>query len=172
SGATYRLLGVNRSGGEFACIRGWGIWDGPMDQASIAAMRAWKVRVVRVPLNEECWLGTPSVKPQFGGTTYQTAVKAYVNLLITNGITPIVEMHWSYGRYTGPSSECSDVKATCQKPMPDAQYAPSFWTGVANTFKGNDAIILELFNEPFPERATRDATSGWKCWRDAGSCPG
>lgn len=25
-----RLLGVNRSGGEFASIQGWGIWDGPM----------------------------------------------------------------------------------------------------------------------------------------------
>ena len=172
AGATVRLLGVNRSGGEFACIQGNGFWNGPMDQASITAMRAWKVRAVRVPLNEECWLGTADVPAQYGGTAYQNEVRTYVNLLIQNGITPIVEMHWNYGLYTGNSSGCSDVKATCQKPMPDAQYAPSFWTGVANAFKGNDAVILDLFNEPYPERATGDATSGWRCWRDGGTCAG
>jgi hypothetical protein len=172
SGASYRLLGVNRSGGEFACIQGNGIWDGPMDAASVDAMRTWKVRTVRVPLNEECWLGTSNVKAEYGGATYQAAVKSYVNLLTGKGITPILEMHWNYGQYTGNSSGCSDVKASCQKPMPDAQYAPKFWTSVAQTFKGNDAVILDLFNEPYPERATGDATSGWKCWRDGGTCTG
>jgi hypothetical protein len=172
AGTTYRLLGVNRSGGEFACIQGNGFWNGPMDQASVTAMRSWKVRAVRVPLNEECWLGTADVPAAYGGTAYQNEVKTYVNLLIQNGITPIVEMHWNYGLYTGNSSGCSDVKATCQKPMPDAQYAPSFWTGVANAFKGDNAVVFDLFNEPYPERATGDATSGWKCWRDGGTCNG
>lgn len=76
SGQAVRLLGVNRSGGEFACIQGNGMWDGPMDQASVSAMRSWKVRVVRVPLNEECWLGTADV-PAGGasGPTYQTNVR-------------------------------------------------------------------------------------------------
>src|SRR6185369_5866569 len=60
-GAPYRLLGVNRSSGEFACIQGNGMWDGPADQASIDAMKTWNVHVVRIPLNEECWLGTASV---------------------------------------------------------------------------------------------------------------
>ncbi|HTJ33014.1 MAG TPA: cellulase family glycosylhydrolase [Dactylosporangium sp.] len=172
TGSTYRLLGVNRSGGEFACIQGNGIWDGPMDQASVNAMRTWKIRTVRVPLNEECWLGTSDVQAAYGGANYQNAVKTYVNLLVSSGITPIVEMHWNYGQYTGPSAGCSDVKATCQKPMPDAQYAPSFWTGVANAFKGNDAVIFDLFNEPYPERATGSASTGWACWRDGGTCNG
>jgi endoglucanase len=172
SGTAYRLLGVNRSGGEFACIQGNGIWDGPMDQASVTAMRSWKVRTVRVPLNEQCWLGVAPVPAQYGGTTYQNAVKTYVNLLIANGITPIVEMHWNYGQYTGPSAGCSDVNATCQKPMPDAQYAPQFWTGVANAFKGANAVVFDLFNEPYPERATGNTTTGWTCWRDGGTCPG
>ncbi len=173
TGATYRLLGVNRSGGEFACIQGRGTWDGPMDQASVTAMRSWKVRAVRVPLNEECWVGTSDV-PAGGtsGSAYQQAVKDYVNILLANGITPILEMHWNYGLYTGPSSGCSDVKATCQKPMPDAQYAPSFWTGVANAFKDN-RVVFDLFNEPYPERASGSSeTAGWTCWRDGGTCPG
>ncbi|BFU43872.1 cellulose binding domain-containing protein [Krasilnikovia sp. MM14-A1004] len=172
AGTPVILHGVNRSGGEFACIQGNGIWDGPMDQASVTAMRSWNVRAVRVPLNEECWLGTASVPAQYGGAAYQNEVRAYVKLLISNGVTPIVEMHWNHGQYTGPSAGCSDVRATCQKPMPDAQYAPAFWTGVASAFKGNDAVVLDLFNEPYPERATGDATAGWKCWRDGGTCPG
>ena len=174
AGVAYRLLGVNRSGGEFACIKNRdGIWNGPMDQASVTAMRAWKIRAVRVPLNEECWLGTTSNPvPEYSGAAYQNEVKRYVALLIQNGITPIVELHWSFGAYTGNSSGCADVASVCQKPMPDAQYAPAFWTGVASAFKGNDAVVFDLFNEPYPERATGDATSGWKCWRDGGSCSG
>jgi endoglucanase len=174
AGQTVRLLGVNRSGGEFACIQGNGMWDGPMDQSSITAMRTWKIRVVRVPLNEECWLGTSDVPAGApSGATYQANVRSYVNLLIANGITPIVEMHWNFGQYTGPSAGCSDIKATCQKPMPDAQFAPQFWTGVANAFRGNNAVILDLFNEPFPERASgSSAAAGWRCFRDGGTCPG
>src|SRR5439155_525712 len=85
TGATYRLLGVNRSGGEFACIQGNGMWNGPMDQTSITAIRTWKVRAVRVPLNEECWLGTSDV-PSTGasGATYQQNVMNYVNLPVQN----------------------------------------------------------------------------------------
>jgi hypothetical protein len=172
SGTTYRLLGVNRSGGEFACIQGNGMWDGPMDQASITAIRTWKVRAVRVPLNEECWLGTSDV-PSTGasGTTYQQNVINYVNLLVQNGITPIVEMHWNFGSYTGSGSGCSEAIARCQKPMPDTQFAPQFWTSVANTFKSNTAVVLDLFNEPFPDFADnfQNSTAEWTCWRDGGS---
>ena len=55
-------------------------------------------------------------------------------MLIAAGITPIVEMHWSYGQYGGAGANCTDTKANCQKPMPDAQYGPAFWTSVANAF--------------------------------------
>src|ERR1051326_905324 len=54
AGATVRLLGVNRSGGEFACVQNNGIWDGPMDDASVTAIASWRVNAVRVPLNEDC----------------------------------------------------------------------------------------------------------------------
>ena len=40
TGRTIRLLGVNRSGAEYACIQGWGIFDGPSDAASIQAIAA------------------------------------------------------------------------------------------------------------------------------------
>ncbi|MGI5230393.1 cellulose binding domain-containing protein [Actinoallomurus sp. CA-142502] len=172
AGATVRLRGANRSGGEFMCVQGYGFWDGPVDDASIAAMAAWHITAVRIPLNEDCWLGLSDVDSRYGGAAYQSEVEGFVSRLEAHGITPIVEMHWSHGTYTGPSSGCSDVNATCQKPMPDAQYAPAFWTGVAGAFKGDTAVVFDLFNEPYPERATGDETSGWTCWRDGGTCAG
>ncbi|MFD8096532.1 glycoside hydrolase family 5 protein [Streptomyces malaysiensis] len=173
SGATRRLLGVNRSGGEFMCVQGRGIFDGPVDDASIKAIAGWKVNAVRIPLNEECWLGLSHIDAAYGGANYIAAVKALVARLEANGITPIVELHWSHGRYTGGDSHCPDTEyATCQKPMPNAQYTPAFWTSVAQTFKGDQAVVFDLFNEPFPDRATSDPTAAWTCWRDGGDCPG
>ena len=172
AGKTRRLLGVNRSGGEFMCVQGYGFFDGPVDDASVRAIADWKVNTVRIPLNEECWLGLSNVKPEYGGANYINAVKDLVARVEAHGLTPIIEMHWSYGQYTGNSAGCSDVHATCQKPMPDMSYAPSFWASVASTFKGDKAAVFDLFNEPYPDRATSSTTDAWKCWRDGGTCPG
>jgi endoglucanase len=175
AGATYRLLGVNRSGGEFACVQNKGMWDGPADQASVDAMKTWHIKAVRIPLNEECWLGTSDLPAgSTSGAAYQQAVKDYANLLVSNGINVILDMHWNYGQYTGTSTACSDAAATCQKPMPDAQYAPTFWSQVATAFKGNNAVVFDLFNEPYPDAANNwaDATEAWTCLRDGGTCTG
>jgi endoglucanase len=171
-GKPYRLLGVDRSSGEFACVQGKGLWDsGPVDQASVDAMKTWNIHAVRIPLNEECWLG---VNGSPSGATYQQGVKDYVNLLVANGINVILDLHWNWGAYTnGPDWHCKDEHATCQKPMPDARYAPQFWTSVANAFKDNDAVVFDLFNEPYPEIGSNwDKTLGWQCWRDGGTCTG
>ncbi|MEU5872182.1 cellulase family glycosylhydrolase [Glycomyces sp. NPDC047369] len=171
-GEPYRLLGVSRSSTEFACVQGKGLFDsGPVDQASVDAMKSWNIRTVRLPLNEECWLGlngSPS------GTAYQEGIKDYVDLLVANGLNVILDLHWTWGAYTtGPDWHCTDVHATCQKPMPDAQYAPQFWAGVADTFKGDDAVVFDLFNEPYPDMASNwDKTLGWQCLRDGGTCAG
>ncbi|WP_210584938.1 cellulase family glycosylhydrolase [Streptomyces sp. GESEQ-35] len=171
-GTTRRLLGVNRSGGEFACVQGYGIWDGPVDDAAVKAMADWSANTVRIPLNEECWLGLSHIKPEYAGANYISAVKDLVAKVKAHGMTPMVELHWSWGQYTGNSAGCSDVHATCQKPMPDMQYTPSFWTSVASTFKDDPAVVFDLFNEPYPDRATSTATQAWQCWRDGGTCPG
>ncbi|MFF8805777.1 cellulase family glycosylhydrolase [Streptomyces omiyaensis] len=172
NGAVRRLLGVNRSGGEFMCVQGHGIWDGPADDASVKAIADWKANTVRIPLNEECWLGLDNVKPEYRGANYIDAVKDLVTKVLAHGMTPVVELHWTHGQYTGNSSGCADVHATCQKPMPNARYTPAFWTSVANTFKNDKRVVLDLFNEPYPDRATSTATQAWTCWRDGGTCPG
>ncbi|MEV6943514.1 cellulase family glycosylhydrolase [Streptomyces sp. NPDC051172] len=171
-GRTRRLLGVNRSGGEFMCVQGRGLWDGPVDDAAIKAIADWKANAVRIPLNEECWLGLSDIKPEYAGANYTAAVKDLVAKAEAHGLTPILDLHWTYGQYTGNSAGCSDVHATCQKPMPDMQYSPSFWSSVASTFKSDPAVVFDLFNEPYPDRATSTTTQAWQCWKDGGTCPG
>ena len=63
SGQPIRLLGVSRSGSEYACAEGFGFFDGPTSARSIRAMKKWGINAVRLPLNPDCWLGIDGVKP-------------------------------------------------------------------------------------------------------------
>jgi endoglucanase len=171
-GRPVALHGVNRSGTEFLCVQGHGIFDGPSGQASVSAMKSWGINAVRIPLNEACWNGESYVDPAYAGANYQSAIRTYVNLLNSNGIVAVLDLHWTDGAYTGPSSACASAQARCLKPMPDAAQAIPFWTSVAQAFKGNDAVLFDLFNEPFPERASHSEAEGWQCWLHGGSCPG
>jgi endoglucanase len=157
-----RLLGVNRSGSEYACIQGWADFDGPSDAASVQAMAAWHINAVRIPLNEDCWLGINGASPQHSGTNYQQAIASYVSLLNQNGMAAILDLHW-----TSPGA----IQAKAQAPMPDADHAPAFWQSVANTFKGNSSVIFDLYNEPYPDNNS-DTTAAWTCLKNGGTCPG
>jgi hypothetical protein len=143
--------GVNHMGSEYRCTNSdMATFDGPVNQAAITAMLSWKISIVRIPLNEDCWLGING-EPANGtsATRYRSDIRTYVDLLSQNGLKVIVEMHWS-----APGSQ----QATGQQPMPDADHAPSFWTSVADTFKSNDGVFFDLYNEPY--------TSSWLCWRN------
>jgi len=155
-----KLNGANRSGMEFLCIQGNGLYDGPMDQTSINAMKTWDINIVRVPLNEDCWLNINGVKAAYGGQNYINAVKAYVDLLTSNQFAVILDLHWTASGST---------PATKQAPMPNTDHSPAFWTGVANTFKGYSNVIFDLFNEPYPDNNNWNSVAGWTCWRDGGN---
>jgi endoglucanase len=169
SGQQVVLRGVGRSGTEYECVQGHGIFDGPSDQASVSAMRSRGINAVRVPLNEACWNGESYIKPAYAGARYRAAVAAYVRRLTASGMVAIVDLHWTDGAYTGNTSACSSAQATCQKPMPDAAQAVPFWRSAARTFNGNGAVIFDLFNEPYPERANGgNKAQGWRCWLHGG----
>ncbi len=168
-----RLRGVNRSGTEFMCVQNRGIFDGPSDSASVTAIQSWHTNVVRVPLNEDCWLGLNGVNSAYSGENYRSAIANYVSLLRSKGQSVILELHWSDGVYTGNGSTCSGNGAACQKPMPNSTHTPDFWKSVAARFKSASGVLFDLFNEPFPNSVVSDYTQAWKCWRDGGSaCPG
>jgi hypothetical protein len=155
NGSVIVLHGVNRSGTEFACIQGWGIFDGPADAASVTAIKSWHANVVRIPLNEDCWLGINGVNPTFGGANYQTAILNYAALLHQYGLYAILELHWN-----APGTQ----PATGQQPMADADHSPAFWQSVAATFKNDPAVIFDLYNEP--------GWVDWNCWLNGCTSPG
>src|SRR2546428_4096350 len=155
SGQTIRLLGVNRSGTEYACIQGWGLFDGPNDASSVAAMAAWHINAVRIPLNEDCWLDINGVNPSYAGATYRSAIQSYVNLLHQYGLYAILDLHWN-----APGTN----RATGQQVMPDADHSPAFWTSVAAFFRSDPAALFDLYNQP------HDVS--WSCWLNGCSTPG
>ncbi|HXD55937.1 MAG TPA: cellulase family glycosylhydrolase [Solirubrobacteraceae bacterium] len=152
-GRPLRLLGVSRSGSQYMCVLGQGIFDGPHDEASIAAMAAWHVNVVRVPVNEDCWLGINGVAWRFAGQAYRTAISSYVRALNDQGIYAVVEVHWS-----APGSEL----ARGQQNMLDSSHGYRLWRSIARAFRQDRAVMFDLYNEPHGLAAR--GPSDWRCW--------
>ncbi|MFQ5425577.1 MAG: hypothetical protein ACE5EV_00680, partial [Gaiellales bacterium] len=80
-GRPFRLAGVNRSGTEYACAQGWGIFDGAADRSFVRTIKSWGANSVRIGLNEHCWLGINGVSEEWGGAAYRQAVTSFVDLL-------------------------------------------------------------------------------------------
>jgi hypothetical protein len=163
AGQMLQLRGVNRSGAEYACADGYGFFDGPTDDAaSIAALKSWHINAVRLPMNEDCWLGINGVNPAYARTNYQAAMVHYVNDLNAQGIVVILNLHFSAPGGTIPKG---------QVPMADRDHAPAFWSSVASVFKNNHSVLFDLFNEPYPDR-NQDTAAAWSCVLNGGACPG
>jgi len=137
SGNTITLHGVNRSGAEYMCVQNGGIFDGPSDSASVATMAGWGINAVRIPLNEDCWLGINGAL--VSASAYQSAIESYVTLLHSYGIYAILDLQWA-----APGTSL----ATYQENLPDHDHSPAFWSSVATVFKGDSATLFDLFNEP------------------------
>ena len=150
AGTPVQLRGVSRSGSEYACIQGWGFFDSPDPDridtpAMIGAMLRWDIDIVRVPLNEDCWLGVnPAGR---SGAPYRAIIERYVAALNAAHLFVILDLHWA-----APGS----VAAAGQLPMADAGHAPAFWRSVARTFRSDHDLIFDLFNEPYG--------ISWSCW--------
>ena len=148
-GRTVRLLGVNRSGAEYACAQGWGFWDGPVDATAIRAMTSWGINAVRVPLNEACWLGLSTVTPALRGAVYRRQVGGFVQRLQHAGLYVILDLHWN-----APGQQ----RALGQQQMADADHSVAFWRSVAATYRHDHGVLFDLYNEPHD--------ISWPCWRD------
>jgi hypothetical protein len=142
-----RLLGVNFSGAEYACIQDKGIWSGPADQATIEAMAAWHVNAVRIPLNEDCWLGINEAPAAYSGAAYQQAIHKFVGALHAAGIYAILDLHWN-----APGSQL----ASSLQPMADLDHSLDFWRSVALSFREDPAVLFDLYSEPHD--------IDWGCW--------
>jgi len=165
NGGTVRLMGVDVPSTEYACKEGWGyasLTTSPTADAAVArSIAAWDANAVRIPLNEDCWLGING-EPEFGTQTlYQQSIENEVSALNADGIYAILDLHWS-----APGSVIADG----QRPMPD-DHSAAFWTSVATTFKNNPAVVFDLFNEPYSPAADGNGSNDvvdWSCWENGG----
>jgi hypothetical protein len=150
-GNSMRLLGVNRSSAEYACRdrHSDGPFEGPTDEPAIAAMTAWRINAVRIPLNEHCWLGINGVPVRYSAADYRAGIAAYAARLHAAGLYVVLDLHWN---------AAGTAPAGGQKQMADLDHAPRFWSSVARAFKSDPAVVFDLYNEP--------NGVDWRCWRD------
>lgn len=169
------LHGVDESGTENYCTT-WGPpaivispqgGPSPLTQDSLTAMKSWGLNTVRIPLNEDCWLGINGVAAAVGGANYQAPILAAVNLITqTSGMYAILDLHWSAPGTTLPPG---------QGTMPDLDHTVTFWQQVAAAYKDNGSVIFDLFNEPVMTSGTNDQQ--FACWKNGstsaagGDCP-
>lgn len=159
--------GVNFPGYEYACQQGFGDYgeDGtrPLQvDSTVAAMAEWKINTVRLPLNQDCWLGDDGLPAGLlDSDGYRSSVENFVTALNSVGIVAIVDLHWS-----GPNG----VVADGLRPMPDDRSA-TFWHSVATRFRDNPSVIFDLFNEPHSRWNPDDSKVfglSWECWANGG----
>jgi len=151
-GIPLRLLGVNRDGAEWACSSIDSVFDGPTSDDSIAAMAAWHINTVRLPISEHCWLGINGAPAAFSGEPYRAAIVDYVNRLHAHGLVVILDLHTN-----GPGSALSSNFLE----MPDRDHTPALWRSVATRFKSDPGVLFDLFNEP---HSSGTFTLTWDCW--------
>ncbi|HVR18986.1 MAG TPA: cellulase family glycosylhydrolase, partial [Polyangiaceae bacterium] len=95
---------------------------------------------------------------RYAGENYKAAIVDYVELLHRYGIVPILDLHW-----VGPGDLLAEQSINLL-PMP-SDHSEDLWADVAERFRDDDGVILEPFNEPFPD-SNRDTPEAWACWRD------
>jgi hypothetical protein len=171
TGATFVSRGVNWPSFEYACYWGYGYSNeradnsvGP-DAQDAAALASWRINTVRLPLNQDCWLGDDGLPKsdqwtQRTAAGYRQAVQDWVALLHAQGIAVILDLHWS-----GPNG----AQADGQRAMADER-SDDFWASVAATFRDDRGVMFDLFNEPYSrwEGNTLAFDLTWDCWRNGG----
>ena len=155
TGAGWVPHAVNWPSFEYACQQGWAYSGGGATAAAALAMLSWGINAVRIPLNQDCWLGVDGA-PAYGTTAgYQAALSSWVTVLNKAGIVVILDLHW-----TAPSGSAADG----QRSMPDAQ-SLAFWSQLAGVYRNSPSVLLETFNEPY-SRGTHPVS--WSCWLNGG----
>jgi endoglucanase len=169
-GSTVHLRGVNRVSPEYACTYGE-IASGPLpghqgynplDATDAAAIASWHPTAVRLPLNEDCWLGQHGMPASpLTAATYRKAIVDYVGLLHARGLYVILDLHWS--------NPANLPNGQGLHPLPGPT-APEFWESVAQTFADDGAVVFDAFNEPYDPSTRGDPSHpvSWTCWRDGG----
>jgi len=139
TGEPMRLKGVGYMGSEYSCVQHHRVFAGPSDARIIAAWQDWGHNAVRLPLNEDCWLGKNGAP--IPAAQYRSSILNFTEMVVRSGMTVVLDLHWT-------STDGS--LASKQAPMLSAD-SLVFWKDLASTpqLKSHPQVVFELFNEPF-----------------------
>ncbi len=119
-------------------------------QSINAAIRDWRVTIIRLPLVEDFWFGK-APDQRDGGASYRELVSQAVDACATQGCYVIVDLHWWDCGIWGTNIS--------EHYMPDLN-SVEFWRRCAAQFKNHPAVLFDLYNEPH--------AVPWSVWRDGG----
>jgi hypothetical protein len=154
-GNPLQLRGVDFSGAQYQCANRSGkVWDAPANEQALHAIQRWHINAVRLPLNEDCWLGINGLPDRYPASIYRAAIHRWVKQLHAAGIYVLLNLH-----VVAPGKEQSRHELA----MADADHGPAFWSSVAQSFKNDPAVVFDLYNEP--------KHIGWPCWLNGCASP-
>ncbi len=180
NGATLQLHGVNRGGTDNSCTQfnkyaddpgndglpltnGIGSTNIQYTSTMASSLLSWDkpgtslagphaINVVRIPLNEDCWLGINGAQNGFsgaGGANYRNFVKAQIDALTAQHMYVILDLHWAApGTWLPGTANGSTGYGNGQNVAPDTDHSIAFWQQVATAYKNYPNALFDLFNEP------------------------
>lgn len=155
SGTPWTAHAVNWPSFEYACQQGWGESAAGATAAAATVMASWGITAVRIPLNQDCWLGVDGAPATGTPASYRAALADWVSTLNRAGLVVILDLHW-----TAPTGSIADG----QRAMPDAQ-SVTFWSQAAAEYKNSPSVLFETFNEPYSRGSF---VVSWSCWLNGG----
>lgn len=202
-----QLHGVSRSGTEYACTQTGGFTTDPWeagqggsqqsnqvdyadkvgaalltwDKAGTAPNGSHAINTVRIPMNEDCWLGINGAPAAFSGANYQAFIKKLVDKLTAQNMYVVLDLHWSAPGTWLPGTANGKTGADGgQNVAPDADHSIDFWKQVASIYKDYPNALFDLYNEPglacpgLPGCSANgdwaaDSTAAWKMYREGGT---
>ena len=173
AGQQVMLHGVDRSGTEYACVQGNGIFDGRVDQAAVTAMQNWGVNAVRVPLNEACWNAESYVTAAYAGHQLhqrdQVLRQPAERQRHRGDPGPALDrrrLHRAVGRLLVGAGDLpeADARRGAGDPVLDAR-----WPTPSRATTRSSSTCSTSRTRPAPTTTTGQ---GWQCWVDGGTCTG
>ena len=166
TGKIIQLAGVNRSGTEFACanqdVNAFTMGVNGVDRGTdptyakvtMQALLTWDkhqpavttgphaINTVRIPLNEDCWLGINHTPLGISGAPYRQFIQDMVDQATAQKMYVVLDLHWG---------EMGTGFNLGQNVAPNEDHSIEFWNQVSKKFgtqMGYTNVAFDLFNEP------------------------
>jgi endoglucanase len=72
-------------------------------------MAKWGINAIRLPMNEDCWLGVNGANPKTSGAIYQSTFVTFVEQLLAAGFVVVLDLHWTSHTTGVRATACADM---------------------------------------------------------------